>query len=251
MTMPDAKTIYQQHAERYDELVAKEDRDGQLPRALGALIPLPGAQVLELGAGTGRITRQLLELGVARVAGVDQSAAMLAVARQRLQSAGYDEARWQLSTGDVTGRRPAALAASGWADAAVAGWVFGHFCHWLPATWRQAAGTALGHMRRALKPAGVLLVIETLGTGTPTATVPEQLAGYYRWLEQDQGMHRTVIRTDYQFGSVAEAVALTRFFFGGKVAAEVARQGLCTVPEHTGIWHTGGRAAAKIGTGVG
>ncbi len=51
--------------------------------------PEPGAQVLEVGCGTGAVTRRLVERG-ARVTALDQSAGMLEQARRRLAALGPD-----------------------------------------------------------------------------------------------------------------------------------------------------------------
>jgi hypothetical protein len=55
-------------------------------------------------------------------------------------------------------------------------------------------------------------------------------------LERERGFTRLVIRTDYEFASVAEAVALIGFFFGDEVAALVERRDTPVVPEWTGVW---------------
>src|SRR5262245_18125826 len=57
--MPDHREIYDRHADAYDELVSAEDCDGKLLRALQASRPLNGTQALEVGVGTGRVTRIL------------------------------------------------------------------------------------------------------------------------------------------------------------------------------------------------
>jgi ubiquinone/menaquinone biosynthesis C-methylase UbiE len=55
---------------------------------------LRGRRVLDLGCGTGRFSAALAEQGIARVWGVDASAAMLAVAREKLPaSVGLKEGR--------------------------------------------------------------------------------------------------------------------------------------------------------------
>lgn len=55
--------------------------------------------VLELGCGTGRVTKPLVEAG-ARVVGVDLSRSMLRVARRRLRRLG-DHDRWSLVEGNI------------------------------------------------------------------------------------------------------------------------------------------------------
>jgi ubiquinone/menaquinone biosynthesis C-methylase UbiE len=125
----------------------------------------------------------------------------------------------------------------GWAEAGVAGWVFGHFTEWSAATWRQEIGRAVGELERAVRPEGRVIILETLGTGTIDPGPPTAfLATYYDWLEQEFGFTRLVIRTDYEFASVPEAVTHMRFFFGDELASLIRREDLRVVPEWTGIW---------------
>jgi ubiquinone/menaquinone biosynthesis C-methylase UbiE len=76
--MPDYHQIYRQHADQYELLVSREDRDGNLIRALNGIRPLAGLDVVELGAGTGRVTRLAAPL-VRRIYAFDASAPMLRV----------------------------------------------------------------------------------------------------------------------------------------------------------------------------
>lgn len=228
--------IYAQHAAEYDELVSAEDCDGNLIPALEQICPLRGARVLELGIGTARIARQILDR-VAYLVGVDRAPAMLEVARARL-SALSEVATWELLAADA---RDLPLAA-GWADLAVAGWVFGHFREWMPANWKDELGRALAELSRVLAPGGVIVLIETLGTGATTPQAPTPgLAEYYEHLEA-QGFARVAIRTDYRFADVQTAARITGFFFGEAFAARVLREGWARVPECTGLWWR--RAAA-------
>jgi len=223
--------IYASRAEEYDALVSAEDRDGNLIPAIEAIHPLAGAAVLEVGVGTGRIARAIIGR-VGRLVGVDRAAAMLAVARRRL-SVVDGAAPWELHEADAR----ALPVGDGWADVAIAGWVFGHFRAWMPDDWQAQVAGALGEMRRALRPGGALIVIETLGTGReePAAPTPG-LEEYFTWLERAQGFERRAIRTDYQFPDVESAAAITGFFFGDELAARVRREGWARVPECTGLW---------------
>lgn len=54
------------------------------PAFVKAIGDVRGKRVLEVGVGTGRVTRQLLELGCARLTGIDVSARSLARARENL-----------------------------------------------------------------------------------------------------------------------------------------------------------------------
>src|SRR5262245_47490771 len=95
--MPDFKTIYAQHADRYDRLVAREDYQGNLLRALGQIRPLAGIDVVELGAGTGRFTRMLAP-HVASIRAFDASQHMLDVAAESLARGGWTN--WRLDVAD-------------------------------------------------------------------------------------------------------------------------------------------------------
>lgn len=233
----DHTEIYAKHAAEYDELVRAEDWDGNLLPAIERICPLEGAKVLEVGAGTGRIARQILPR-LASYIGVDREEAMLEVARRHLaaleqRGALPEGLTWTLMRGDARDL----TVAPGWAHLAIAGWVFGHFREWTPERWQDEAAQAIGEMRRTLHLGGTLLIIETLGTGSeePAAPTPG-LAEYYAWLEA-QGFVRETIRTDYQFDSVDEAARVTGFFFGEDFAARVRRERWTRIPECTGLWY--------------
>ncbi|MFO0756226.1 MAG: class I SAM-dependent methyltransferase [Byssovorax sp.] len=227
----DQAAIYERHAAEYDALVAAEDHKGNLMPAIEAIAPLAGARVVEAGAGTGRITRQLVARG-AHVTAFDRSPAMLAVARAHLEAMQQPD-RWTLAEADAR----ALPVPKGEADLALAGWVFGHLRLWLPDGWRDAIGTALAELKRALRPGGTLLVIETLGTGRDEAGPPSPaLAEYYTWMEREHGMKRLAIRTDYAFADVEEAARITGFFFGEAFGEKVRREGSAIIREHTGLW---------------
>lgn len=223
----DYQRIYDEEAALYDRLVSAEDTEGRLGPALAGLCALDGRRVLEVGAGTGRITRLLLERG-ARVVALDRAAAMLQVARAR-----GGPGALQLVHADAR-RLPVAAR---WADLAIAGWVFGHFRSWLADGWRDEIGAALDAMQRALAPSGTLAIIETLGTGVEVAGPPTPaLAEYYAWMEGARGLERRVLRTDYAFDSVEAAAETCGAFFGPEMAARIRARGWRRVPEFTGLW---------------
>jgi ubiquinone/menaquinone biosynthesis C-methylase UbiE len=222
----DYHEIYENHAEAYDELVAAEDCDANLLPALARVMPVTG-RVVEVGAGTGRVTRLLAQAG-ATVVATEPSAAMLAVGQRRLGE--HASVSWHQASAR------ALPVADGWADAAVAGWVFGHFREWMPAGWQDELAQALAELGRVVRRGGTLVIIETLGTGAAEPAPPTPgLAEYYAWLEE-RGFARSWIRTDYGFDSVDEAARVTGFFFGEAFATRVREQGWARVPECTGIW---------------
>ncbi len=224
------RDIYRSEAARYDALVSAEDCDGNLTPALAGLVPLAGARVADVGTGTGRLARLLRGAG-ARVTAVDREPTMLAVARRHLAGQNGPPAHLAAAAVEALPLRGGAF------DLACAGWVFGHFPFWSPDSWRDRAGTALGEMTRILRPGGTLAVLETLGTAVREPAPPNcSLAEYYRWLEEEHGLVRHTLRTDYAFASIADAVSMCKFFFGPACAKRVQDDNLLRVKEFTGLW---------------
>ena len=228
LPLPDHAWVYDHAARDYDALVAREDAAGNLSRALDALLPPRAGLIVELGAGTGRVTR-LLAPRADRVVACDAAAAMLDVARERLDAAGLAQGvTFAVASHDAL---PVAAAA---ADAVVAGWAIAHAVGWFPADWPERVDRALAEMARVARPGAPLLVIETLGTGSAAPAPPAKLVPFYDRLEA-AGFVRSVLRTDYRFADPAEAERLLTFFFGPELAARFA--GAADVPECTGLWH--------------
>jgi ubiquinone/menaquinone biosynthesis C-methylase UbiE len=228
--MPTFEEIYAEHAEMYDRLVEREDIRGNLITAIQNAHPLANAEVVEFGAGTGRVTRQLVPL-VKHVRAFDNSAHMLSVAQRRLEQTGFTN--WSLEVAD---NRSIPVADAS-ADISIAGWTFGHQTEWNVERWQAEIGTAVDEMLRVLRPEGTAIIIETMGTGNRVPAPPTpQLAAYYAWLEQERGFSYTWIRTDYHFESVDEGIELFRFFFGDALAELVARENNVVISECTGVW---------------
>lgn len=245
--MPDLKDIYARQANLYDELVAREDYQHNLTAAINRVRPVAGLDVVELGAGTGRLTCMLAPVAKS-VRAFDASPAMLAVAAARLmaitalpvvtpktspdsQPQGNRAANWQLRVADHQ-RLPVA---DGVADLALAGWSLCYAALDHPDRWRETLAQALDEMRRVLRPGGTCLIIETLGTGYETPHPPDILKDYLAYLTE-AGFQTGWIRTDYRFESLAEAERLTRFFFGDELAEQTVREQWQILPECTGLW---------------
>ena len=223
--MPDYQAIYQNQAAQYELMVSREDYQGRLLPALNGVRPLNGLDVVELGAGTGRLTRQIAPL-VRSLVALDVSEPMLDVLREKLPQI------------KVTAADNRALPLSNEiADVVIAGWSIAHSVGWYPETWREETSKALAEMFRLLRSGGTAIVLETLGTGNETPAPPnEGLAQFYTTLEDEYGFTRTALRTDYQFESPAEGQALLRFFFGDELADRIVAEQLTILPECTGIW---------------
>lgn len=229
--MPEHEDIYHRHADQYQLLVSREDYQGNILRALNQIRPLAGLDVVELGAGTGRLTCLLAPM-VKTIQAFDIAQPMLDVAVARLRKSGLRH--WRVAVAD---HRHLPLS-DHVADIAISGWSLCYTVVWHQATWREELSRALAEMRRVLRPSGTIILLETLGTGCATPDPPEALAAYYALLEE-QGFASTWLRTDYRFESLAEAEALTRFFFGEALAERVVNENLVILPECTGIWWRG------------
>jgi ubiquinone/menaquinone biosynthesis C-methylase UbiE len=153
---------------------------------------------------------------------------MLEVARRRLAGAGID---FEIHVADA---RALPLADAS-CDAAVAGWVFGHFRHWMPDGWRAEVDAAIVEMRRVTR-SGAIAIVETLGTGHETPRAHAALDEYFAHLERAHGLARTWIRTDYAFADVETAASICGGFFGPELAERIRRERWSRVPECTAIF---------------
>lgn len=222
------RKIYQSEGDRYEALVAREDYRGNIPRAIDGIIRVDGLDVLDLGAGTGRLTL-ILAARARSIHAFDVSAEMLRVCRQRLLASGLKN--WQVQLAD---HRRLPLPDHS-ADLAVSGWSVSYL-----AVWDQEQGEAeldrwLAEMRRVLRPGGTIILFESLGTGNESPVRLEHVESTYRWLDA-KGFENNWIRTDYQFESVGEAAELAGFFFGDEMADSIRAKQSPILPECTGVW---------------
>ncbi|MDZ4670050.1 MAG: class I SAM-dependent methyltransferase [Phototrophicales bacterium] len=219
------KTIYNSRAESYDQLVSREDYLGNITNALLTIRHVATSEVVEFGAGTGRLTRWFASQAKRTVA-FELYPHMIEWLATRLEH----PAIYAIADNH------ALPVASESADLVIEGWSFGHAISWYPDTWRDHIQHMLTEMRRIARPNGTMILIETLGTGFTVPTPPsEELAEFYAQLKET-GFVRRWVRSDYRFESVEEAETLTRFFFGDELADRVHDYRLLIVPECTGIW---------------
>jgi ubiquinone/menaquinone biosynthesis C-methylase UbiE len=233
--MTDFKEIYQTRAVDYDLMVTREDYEGNIIKALYDICEFSGKDVVEFGAGTGRLTRMVAPF-VRSIVATDIAQHMLGITMKSLQQ--FSSADWMVAVAD---NRQMPFK-SRIADVTMAGWSLGHSVGWYPNSWREEIRRAVGEMLRLLRPSGTAIIFETMGTGSEVPQPPtEGLARYYEWLEKEYGFSTRSIRTDYRFESIDEADRLTRFFFGDEMADRIRRDNmrrdnLVILPECTGIW---------------
>lgn len=224
------KDVYRRNAAAYDRLVAREDYQGNVFAALNAIQPLHGLSIVEFGAGTGRLTR-LLTVLAERIAAFDIEPAMLALARDNLTATGTSN--WTLAAGDNL-RMPVT---ANCADLALEGWSFNHVMAWHPEDWRERIDGMLKEMARVLKPGGVAILLETMGTGTRRPRIPNRrLKLLYHYWQESCGFDFRWVRSDYQFATPQEARDLLRGVFSESLTNTWLAAGMTLLPQCTGIW---------------
>ena len=222
------RRIYQTDGDRYEALISREDYQGNIPRAIDEIIHVEGLEVLDLGAGTGRLTLMLAPR-VKSIRAFDVSAEMLRVCRARLVASKLSN--WEV---DVADHRQLPVEDHS-ADLVVSGWSVSYL-----SVWNQENGDAeldkwLAEMRRVLRNDGTIILFESLGTGNESPIRLEHVELTYRWLDNND-FQKKWIRTDYKFESVEESEELSRFFFGDELGDKVKKNNWVILPECTGVW---------------
>jgi SAM-dependent methyltransferase len=96
--MASTQRYFETHADRFDRLYTSPDMATRLLRrgprrskefAVSVVAERPSASVLDIGCGPGRVAEAVLEAGAGTYVGIDFSAPMLALARDRLSR--FDE----------------------------------------------------------------------------------------------------------------------------------------------------------------
>ena len=151
--MSDHRDIYRQQANEYELLVSREDYQKNLPRALSQIRPFDGLDVVELGAGTGRLTSMMAPFAKAILVS-DISRHMLDVAIAKLSKTGLHN--WTMTVADNRALPVIDRAA----DVSIAGWSLGYFTTWYAESWRKEIGQVLAEMKRVLRPGGLLVVYD-------------------------------------------------------------------------------------------
>jgi ubiquinone/menaquinone biosynthesis C-methylase UbiE len=138
---------FDDEADGYDDLVASNDPvyeryDDVLHAVVDVAAVCPGMKVLDLGCGTGNLTRLCLERGPSLVAGLDPSARMLEKARAKM---GSDPRVQFRQVADPFGSIPYD---DGAFDVVVSSYAYHHVAH------RLRRGT-VAEMMRVLRPGGI------------------------------------------------------------------------------------------------
>ncbi len=217
-----------QFAQTYNDMVDREDYEGNLLPAIQKITPLKNEAVLELGAGTGRVSC-LLAPYTRSLTLTDLSPTMLVQGINNLSKlASYN---WQATLAV----HQALPFVDGRFDCIISGWSFHGVILGFPNNWQAALDHALAGVARVLRPGGRVILIESVGTGFETPNPPDDLADYLDALDT-RGFKSTWIRTDYCFSNMAEAKKLITFFFSDRDIPMWESDRGVIVPECTGLW---------------
>lgn len=209
-------------------MIQHEDYEGNLLKALEEITDWNGKEVVDAGAGTGRFTCMLSPL-VKFIWAFDREGAMLEVARLKLEEMGTTN--WQCEVAD---HRSLPVPDNS-VDIVISGWSVCYLVAWDEGDWRKEVANVFSEMKRILRPGGMIILVETQGTGYTEPNPPEHLLEYFQFLNEN-GFSMKWIRTDYQFASVEQAKELCGFFFGEEMAARIQADNSTVLPECTGIW---------------
>ncbi len=222
------RQIYQTDGDRYEALIAREDHQGNILKAIEEIINPNGLDILDLGAGTGRLTL-LLAPRAKSIRAFDISSEMLRVCRERLLASGLSN--WKVEVADHR-QLPITNYSS---DLAVSGWSVSYLAVWNPEKGIGELENWLVEMRRVLRKDGTIILFESLGTGNENPIRLEHVEPTYQWLDAN-GFQNKWIRTDYKFESLEEAEELSRFFFGDELGEKIRQNEWIVLPECTGVW---------------
>jgi ubiquinone/menaquinone biosynthesis C-methylase UbiE len=229
--MIEYEAVYAARADEYDQLVMAEDSARALERFVTGFAASAGDVCIEVGCGTGRLTRWIARTEKP-LSACDAAPAMLRHAKLAAEREGWGD-RVDFAVADAR----ALPYAEGTADLVVAGWVIGHFVDFFGEQWPQHAGRAVVELKRIVRAGGKIMLVETMGTGTDRPRPPTSgHDAYYKWLHDEHGFSSAVLRTDYEFGTMHHGGALVRMFFGSAVADAMVASGTSRLVEYTGVW---------------
>lgn len=225
--MPSHEEIYKDLSYSYDDMIMRQP---DLTPYIKEIRPFQGLDVLDLGAGSGRLS-SILSLEASTLICTDKSRSMLDILDKKLES-NPTSCKWNSLVAD---HRELPVKDST-IDLVVSGWSICYLANTNNKDWEENLDLIMAELRRVLKPNGMIIIFETLGTGYESPNPPDFLTFYYSALENKYGFSHRWIRMDYPFSSPVEAKNHVEFFFGPEISRLIDENQWSTVPECAGIW---------------
>ena len=108
---------------------------------------------------------------------------------------------------------------------------------WHKETWQQEVGQAIQEMLRIVQPGGIVILIETLGTGEMKPNPPALFKAAYDYFEREWQFSSRWIRTDYCFSTLEQVHQVVPPVFGEAMVERAFKSAAGIIlPECTGIW---------------
>ena len=232
--MPDIWDIFNNQSEKYDLLVSREDYEHNLIKEINIVIDLSGREVLEFGAGTGRLTFQLCQYAK-KVLALEKTMAMMNTAVKNMKKLKIKNCEFRQADNLEK------LQLNKKFDCAIEGWSFLAGISSSPGGWKREnainiINTEIDNMRRNVKNSGKLFIIESLGTYVNKPSPWDVWIPVYDHLEKNLRFSKKIIRTDFKFANLEDAVKLFPFFFGEEYKEKIIKENATIIPEYTGIW---------------
>ncbi len=228
--MPTMREIYTKHSYEYDELVSHEDYQNNLSKTLLKHFDFKDKTVIELGTGTGRLTKLYIQQ-VEHVYCFDRSQHMLEKAKENLRGE-KDKVTFDICDNEAIDSIQQN------ADIVIEGWSFGHTVGDNKGQIEQTVEKLFSDCSALLNPNGTVIIIETLGTNMKKAGPPsDSLKQFYELLENKHCFTQQIIETDYLFKSALEAERIMGYFFGEEMSTALQHSPTKKIKEYTGFWY--------------
>ncbi len=170
------RKIYQSEGDRYEALISREDYQGNISRVIDEIINVNGLDVLDLGAGTGRLTL-LLAPRVRSIRAFDAWPKCCGCVASALIASGLSN--WQV---DIADHRQLPVQDHS-ADLVVSGWSVSYLSVWNQENGAVELDNWLAEMKRVLRQNGTIILLESLGTGNEEPIRLEHVESTYQWLD--------------------------------------------------------------------
>jgi ubiquinone/menaquinone biosynthesis C-methylase UbiE len=228
------KTTYSFFPARYARMKSYEDYQENTIKTIQSIIDLTGKRVVELGAGTGNITFQLVKYAQ-MVHAFDIAEPMLRIARKQQRKNKTRNCEFRF--GD---HRKIPLPDNS-AHVIVIGWALNGFVKLDDDSWKSDLDEIIKECFRVLKDDGALLILETAN-----------MAGELPWGEifhPNRKLLAQYLKEKYQFGCTFYSndwdfknkrnIKKSRFFLGDYLTDMVLKSGSVIMEECVGIWSNG------------